>query len=149
MVRNARGRPDARDELRVLPTRYWARGHRRNEFVWMRVLSPSADLLGRYKGGGIDWAGFAAEYVAQMASDSSARAAVGKLHGVAASGERTVALYCHEEPGRPCHRHILCEMVVAGRIASLAAACTRFEDGWADDGMEPRPRCGRGGGRRR
>ena len=146
MVRNARGRPGA-NELRVLPTRYWARGRGRHEFAWMRELSPSAGLLGRYKRGEIGWAGFAAAYAAQLASDPSARAAVGRLHDAAASGERTVVLYCYEEPGRPCHRHILRGMVATGRICESAAACARFEDGRAAVAAKPR-RLSRGGRRR-
>ena len=129
MVRHARGRPRARGELRVLVTRYWARGHGRDEFTWMRALSPSAGLLGRYKGGEIGWDEFASEYAGQIASDPSACTAVQELHAIAASGRRVV-LYCHEAPGSPCHRHILREMVAAGMAAVPAAlvARARFED---------------------
>ena len=44
-------------------------------------------------------------------------------------------------PGRPCRRHIVREMVAAGRAdgpaaAADAAACARFEDGNATGGGE-------------
>ena len=136
MVRSVRGVPRRYDEMRILVTRYWPRGRRREEFTWMRRLAPSADLLRRYKEGGIDWTEFAALYVEQIAADRTARTIISELHGIAASGKRTVVLYCHEPPGEPCHRHILREMVAAGRATRAAARRARFED------------C-RGGGRRR
>ena len=128
MIRNARRRRRKNSELRILVTRYWARGHRRNEFVWMHSLSPSADLLSQYRRGDIDWNGFARMYVAQLADDETARRSIRGLHDIAASGARDVVLYCHEEQGNPCHRHILREMVVAGRAVDSAAMCTRFVD---------------------
>ena len=128
MVRNARGRPRRDDEMRVLVTRHWPRGHRREEFVWMRPLSPSAGLLRRYKSGEIDWRGFVGLYAEQIDADRAAQTIVGELRDIAASGERRVVLYCHEEPGEPCHRHILREMVAHGRTAAEAARCDRFED---------------------
>ena len=129
MVQNARGRPKRDGEMRVLVTRHWPRGHRREEFVWMRTLSPSAALLRRYKAGEIDWREFAGLYAEQIAADRTAQMIIAELHDAAASGEREVVLYCHEAPGKPCHRHILREMVVRGRATAGAARCDRFEDG--------------------
>ena len=128
MVRNARGRRRRDGELRVLATRYWARGHRRGEFTWLRSLSPSDDLLRRYKTGEVDWPTFARAYATQIGEDATARTLVRGLHDIAASGQRTVVLYCHEAPGAPCHRHILREMVEDGRATAAAAERARFED---------------------
>ena len=135
MVRNVHG-PRRNGELRVLVTRYWARGHRRNTFVWLHMLSPSAELLAKYKRGDIDWRTFAGMYVAQLASDETARRSIRGLHDIAASGERDVVLYCHEKPGIPCHRHLLREMVLAGRVVDTVAGCTRFVDADITGGMD-------------
>ena len=128
MIRSVRGRPVRHEEMRILVTRYWPRGRRREEFTWMRRLAPSADLLRMYKTGAIDWKRFAGMYVEQIAADRTARTIISELHDIAASGQRTVVLYCHEPPGEPCHRHILREMVVAGRASKAAARRARFED---------------------
>ena len=128
MVSNARRRRRRDGELRVLATRYWARGHRRGEFTWMRSLSPSDDLLRRYKTGEIDWPAFARAYATQVGEDATARTIIRGLHDIAASGRMTVVLYCHEAPGAPCHRHILREMVEEGRATAAAAERARFTD---------------------
>ena len=94
----------------------------------MRSLSPSANLLRRYKAGEVEWPRFAGMYAEQVAADDAAQSCIAELHDAAASGDRQVALYCYEAPGLPCHRHILREMVVAGRAAGWAAECARFED---------------------
>lgn len=128
MIRNARQRPRRDGEMRVLVTRYWPHGHRREEFTWMRSLSPSADLLRRYKAGQVEWPRFASLYAEQVAADDAAQAHIADLHDAAASGDKEVVLYCYEAPGLPCHRHILREMVVAGRAAGWAAERALFGD---------------------
>ena len=128
MVKNVRGVPRRYEEMRILATRYWPRGRRREDFTWMRCLSPTADLLRLYKSGEIDWERFAGLYAGQIMADKTARMVVSELHDIAKSGKRIVVLYCHEPPGEPCHRHILREMVAAGRADMQAAMCARFED---------------------
>lgn len=128
-----------RGMLTVLVTRYWPRGRRRAEFdMWLRALSPAPDLLDRYRKEGLEWGEFARLYTAQMSSDATARRYIKSLHDMAAAGARLV-LCCYEESGKPCHRHLLREMVATGRVVE-SLDCGRFED--CADGRGPH---GRGG----
>ena len=50
---------DQEDGLRILITRFYPRGVRRERYdVWIRSLAPSADLLKRYKNTEINWNDF-------------------------------------------------------------------------------------------
>lgn len=47
------------DGLRLFVTRYWPRGHRRDECdEWILSLAPSETLLHRFQSGEIDWKKF-------------------------------------------------------------------------------------------
>ena len=109
MIRTAPiyGRP-ATGGTRVLVTRYWPRGFGRGAFdVWARALSPSADLLKRYRAG-MPWAEFEIWYRAEMCSDE-AKAALADVRRLA--GGRDVILLCYEPDGQNCHRNILLDML--------------------------------------
>ena len=50
---------DEKEGLRVLITRFYPRGVKREKYdVWVRPLSPSAELLKQYKNSEIDWNSF-------------------------------------------------------------------------------------------
>ncbi|HEY8962579.1 MAG TPA: DUF488 family protein [Luteolibacter sp.] len=65
------------DGLRLFVTRYWPRGHRREECdEWIPSLAPSEALLHRFQNGEIDWRQFEREYRSEMLkgySDESGR----------------------------------------------------------------------------
>lgn len=62
------------DGVRVLVTRYWPRGVRKDAIDrWFRDLGPTPELIKLWKSGGITWEGFRKEYLDEYESpDKSA-----------------------------------------------------------------------------
>jgi len=57
----------SRDGLRLFVTRYWPRGHRRDECdEWIPSLAPSETLLHGFQSGELTWKQFEREYKAEM-----------------------------------------------------------------------------------
>ena len=109
-----------RSGARVLVTRYWPRGFRKEAFdMWMRDLAPSATLLKRYHSG-LPWAEFERLYRVEMESEAAGRA-LDKLRGLAKDGD--VVLLCYEPDGENCHRNILLDML--GGVITNPAATNR------------------------
>ena len=101
---------DDNDGLRILITRYYPRGIKR-ELVdcWVRELSPSPDLLFRYKQGRCDWSGFKTRFLAELCNDIPGIEMINTLHDYAMTGD--ITLLCYERNGSPCHRHIIRDIV--------------------------------------
>ncbi len=96
---------DAKDGLRVLVTRYYPRGVKRERFdLWIRELSPSAKLLRSYKAGDIDWRKFSADFTKELDNTESQKA-LRNLQELSKKGN--VTLLCYERAGENCHRLIL------------------------------------------
>lgn len=92
------------DGHRVLVTRFYPRGVKKDRFdEWLRVLSPSRDLLLSYRKGEKDWNEFEAELVSEIRGNPQAMEAARGLHRLAKRG--SVTLLCYEKAGEPCHRH--------------------------------------------
>ena len=98
------------DGLRVLITRYYPRGVRKERFgIWYRELAPSASLLLDYRDERIGWDCFKAMFVAEIVASQNALGVIRLL----AERSRTeiITLLCHERDGLPCHRYIIKEMI--------------------------------------
>lgn len=99
------------DGLRVLVTRYYPRGVKRGSFdEWVRALSPSRELLKRYRSGEVAWDAFKESFVAELRSSEESREEVWRLHARGESGD--VTLLCYEKEGLPCHRHLVKQAIV-------------------------------------
>lgn len=100
------------DGVRVLVTRFYPRGVKRDRFdLWVKALSPSRALLASYRSGEKRWSEFDAEFRAEVSSSGDALAALDELATLAA--ERDVTLLCYERTGAPCHRLVVRELLAA------------------------------------
>ncbi len=105
------------DGLRVLITRYYPRGVKKDRFDRRVVaLSPSRELLSSYRSGGMDWEEFSKAFLAELRANPESIDAIRSLHEV--SKQRDVTLLCYERPGLPCHRYIVRDLVDSpGRLS--------------------------------
>lgn len=100
--------------LRLLVTRYWPRGVKK-ELVdkWIRGLGPSAELIKDWKAGTISWSEFQKRYRAEF-KDPEKKKLFDELKEIArAQGAVTLLCTCNEEE-RHCHRHLLSAMLRDG-----------------------------------
>ena len=96
------------DGTRVLITRYWPRGVKREHFdTWQRELAPSILLLKDFKYGGISDEEFARRFAIEMQENPESRASIDELRRPGPD----VTLLCHEPEGTMCHRHLLRRMI--------------------------------------
>ncbi|MDG6998609.1 MAG: DUF488 family protein [Nitrososphaerota archaeon] len=96
----------ASDGTRVLVSRFYPRGVKRNHFdLWIREASPEPDLLKKYKKGSLNWMEFSKRFKEQLKSSPESQAAIDKL--VELGRERQVTLLCYERQGEHCHREIV------------------------------------------
>lgn len=102
------------DGWRLLVTRYWPRGVRKERVdQWMRGLGPSAELIKDWKSGSIGWGEFERRYRAEF-KDAEKKKLLGELkETVAAKGDVLLLCTCKEEE-KHCHRHLLSSMLRAG-----------------------------------
>lgn len=105
-----------RDGLRVLITRYYPRGVKRDRFDdWVKALSPSRDLLRSYRSGKRSWKQFAVSFRSELRGEEGREA----LMRLAALGrDRVVTLLCYEREGLPCHRHLVRQALAEPGILS-------------------------------
>jgi uncharacterized protein YeaO (DUF488 family) len=110
----------SRDGLRLFVTRYWPRGHRREECdEWIPSLAPSETLLHQFQRGEIDWKQFEREYKNEMLKgygdesgrnermrNSGQRYSLRLLNAFAKNQTVTVICTCASGEKR-CHRHLL------------------------------------------
>jgi uncharacterized protein YeaO (DUF488 family) len=97
------------DGVRVLTTNYWPRGvSRERAGTYMRVLSPSRELLRAYKDGVIGWPEYEPRYLEEMAGEAP-RTAIRELAARAASETVTVMCTCKDDA--QCHRRLLRELI--------------------------------------
>ncbi len=94
------------DGLRVLVTRYYPRGIKRERFgLWIRELSPSAELLRSYRAKEIGWRKFSADFTNELLGNPESQRAMRNLLDLTKEGN--VTLLCYERAGENCHRLIL------------------------------------------
>ena len=98
---------DEDDGLRVLITRFYPRGVKREKYdVWIRPLAPSAELLKRFKNSDIVWDDFKVSLLAELSNNIDSVEAIHTLHNM-----QDITLLCYEKDGRPCHRHMVRELI--------------------------------------
>ena len=98
------------DGIRVLITRYYPRGVKKDRFDrWVRELAPSRELLRAYRLKEKTWEIFRSEFVAELKANPSSLLAIQTLRNESRKG--TVTLLCYERGGNPCHRYIVADMV--------------------------------------
>lgn len=105
---------EAGDGMRILVTRYWPRGVKREHFDrWSKELAPSAELLRLYKQGGISPKDYSVEYQKEIANDD-ARQILRELKQKVKI--ENVTLLCYEPDGKFCHRCILKKLIRSRRF---------------------------------
>lgn len=103
---------DESDGLRVLVTRYWPRGVRKEKAgAWLKGLGPSKVLIADWKGGRIHWAEFKARYASEFRSDPEKPALLEELRAIVAKERGAVTLLCTCRDEGQCHRSLLRAML--------------------------------------
>ena len=106
---------DQEDGLRILITRFYPRGIKREKYdVWIRSLAPSADLLKRYKNTEINWNDFKTTLLSELRSSIDSVEAIYTLQ--AKSLMQNITLLCYEKDGCPCHRHMVRDLIEDPRL---------------------------------
>ena len=104
--------PSPEDGLRILITRYWPRGIRR-ELVdeYDTKVAPSRELLREFKHEALAWEPYTQRYFAEMQSEEAQRE-IARLAEIART--RTITLMCVCEDETHCHRSLLRNLIVRG-----------------------------------
>lgn len=98
------------DGLRVLITRYYPRGVKRDKYdIWVRELAPSAELLKKYKNSEIDWNVFTTSLLSELQNSLHS---IEAIHALKIRNQiQDITLLCHEKDGCPCHRHMIRDLI--------------------------------------
>ena len=103
------------DGLRVLITRWYPRGVKREKYdIWVRELAPSAELLKRYKNSEIEWVDFTSTLLFEIQDSMDSIEAIYALQ--TRSNMQDITLLCHEKDGCPCHRHMIRDLIEDPRL---------------------------------
>lgn len=78
--------------------------------VWMPLLSPSKELVAKYRGGKIPYAAFARHYRSEMRNPSS-RQAIRLVAAMALHQRVNLGCFCERE--EQCHRAVLRDLIVS------------------------------------
>ncbi len=99
--------PEA-DGLRVLATRFWPRGVKREAAdLYLPDLAPSKDLLQAFQAGDMAWPAFARRYKAEMRGQTSL---LRVLRHLSDRGE-AVTVMCACDAPETCHRSLLAGLI--------------------------------------
>ena len=103
------------DGIRILVTRYYPRGMRKEKFDrWYRELSPSAKLLKSFKDGEISQNVFFHYFCRDLRADQKKMKLCGQL--AKESVNKNITLLCYEREENICHRYyvkLTCEHELA------------------------------------
>lgn len=98
------------DGLRVLITRFYPRGVKREKYdIWVRDLAPSAELLKKYKNEEINWNEFKINLLSELRENIDSIEAIHALQ--TRSNMQNITFLCYEKDGCPCHRHMVKDLV--------------------------------------
>jgi uncharacterized protein YeaO (DUF488 family) len=101
----------------VLITRYYPRGVKRDRFdLWVKALSPSRELLSRYRSGKESWDQFKESFISELKANTESIEALRTL--AATSRVQDITLLCYEKDGLPCHRHVVRDILATRDILS-------------------------------
>jgi uncharacterized protein YeaO (DUF488 family) len=103
------------DGIRVLITRFYPRGIKKNKFdSWIIELSPSGDLLNNYRQGKYYWEEFKIAFLSEMRNNKDS---LERIHALNAQNESTViTLLCYEREGKHWHSHIVRDRIEKPQI---------------------------------
>lgn len=98
----------ASDGARVLVTRYWPRGVKKEAADhWLKELGTAPELIKKWKSGAIAWEKFKTGYIGEFASPDKQKA-LGELKSIVkGAGKGGVTLLCACREDEHCHRSIL------------------------------------------
>jgi uncharacterized protein YeaO (DUF488 family) len=103
-------KPDKTDGLRILVTRFYPRGIKKDHFdLWLKELAPSSELLLRYKNGNYNWEIFKEIFLYEIANNIDSLDTLYTLHEQ--SVYHDITLLCYERNGSPCHRHFVKDLI--------------------------------------
>jgi uncharacterized protein YeaO (DUF488 family) len=106
------------DGVRVLITRYYPRGVKKDRFDRRIIaLSPSRGLLSSYRDGEKDWDQFSKSFLSELRDNPESLEAIRSLHAL--SQVQDVTLLCYERAGAPCHRYLVRDVVAAPDLISV------------------------------
>lgn len=102
--------PSRQDGIRVLVTRYWPRGVRKEaKDYWIKELAPSRGLIKEWKSGKISWGEFRRRYQQEYKAEGKAEH-LERVKGILREeGRKNVTLLCTCREDEHCHRRILKE----------------------------------------
>ncbi|HEV8404568.1 MAG TPA: DUF488 family protein [Nitrososphaera sp.] len=101
---------EAKDGIRILITRYYPRGVKKGHFdEWAKQLSPSPDLLFKYKQGQYNWTSFKKNLLLELRESVDSLDAIYALNDAMKSTE--ITLLCYEKDRQPCHRHLVKDLI--------------------------------------
>ena len=102
------------DGYRVLATRYWPRGVRKDAAdEYQSKLAPSRELIKEFRKGDLSWSAFGKRYKHELSADAP-QMELRRLATVASSKIITLLCYCEMETD--CHRTLLREAII-GAVA--------------------------------
>lgn len=107
------GPRSAEDGARVLVSRYWPRGVKKEAVDrWFKDLGPSPGLIKSWKAGELTWGEFKSRYAKEHASEDWKKA-FGELKDFLSGLKgKDATLLCTCREGEHCHRDILNDMLV-------------------------------------
>lgn len=102
------------DGQRILVTRYWPRGVKKERVgQWIRGLGPAPELIKDWKSEKISWDEFKSRYKAEF-KDPEKKRLLAELKQTVKSAEADVTLLCTCREEEHCHRSLLSAMLKAG-----------------------------------
>ncbi len=102
------------DGLRVLVTRYWPRGIRKDDVdVWFRELGPERGLIREWKTRKISWEEFKGRYLNEYKVSTEKKTSLEELKRIMKKGRITLLCTCMDE--EMCHRGILKGLLLGKR----------------------------------
>jgi uncharacterized protein YeaO (DUF488 family) len=102
------------DGIRVLVTRYWPRGVKK-DFVdhWLKDLGTAAALIKLWRAGSLDWERFRESYIAEFSSEGKSASFKELKEIIKGAGRVPVTLLCVCREDARCHRSVLKDMLGA------------------------------------
>ena len=98
------------DGIRVLITRYYPRGMKKDKFdCWIRELSPSSHLLRNYQQCNYTWEQFKTEFISEIRNNKNSLSIIRELN--MQNESIVITLLCYEKEGEKCHRNILKDII--------------------------------------
>jgi uncharacterized protein YeaO (DUF488 family) len=93
---------------------------------WVYALSPSPKLLFSYKNGEKTWDEFMRAFIEEIRQNDNSVEAIQALND-ASKGEN-ITLLCYEKSGKPCHRHLVRDIVAAPVLLSSGLEAKHADD---------------------